>query len=107
MERCRRRHRREVRLTRYSSACAAHLLLLSSRRRRSALSACGERDIITLPSHDRRAPRHYMAVCDRQYSWGTAREDYVLPEAHTVVMQIAPEQLAAAGPGECVWSWQP
>src|ERR1700730_1874029 len=58
--------------------------------------------------YDRNArPRRYMATCERQYSWGTVKEDYILPEAHTVVMQIAPEQLAAAGPGECVWSWQP
>jgi len=51
-------------------------------------------------------PRHYMATCERQYSWGTAKEDYILPEAHTVVMQIAPEQLAAAGTGDCIWTWQ-
>jgi hypothetical protein len=57
--------------------------------------------------YDRNArPRHYMVTCDRQYSWGTAKEDYILPDAHTVVMQVAPEQLAAAGPGDCVWSWQ-
>jgi lysophospholipase L1-like esterase len=57
--------------------------------------------------YDRNArPRRYMVTCDRQYSWGTAKEDYILPDAHTVVMHIAPEQLAAAGPGECVWAWQ-
>jgi lysophospholipase L1-like esterase len=58
--------------------------------------------------YDRNArPRRYMVTCDRQYSWGTAKEDYILPEAHTVVIRIAPEQLAAAGTGECVWTWQP
>jgi hypothetical protein len=50
--------------------------------------------------YDRDArPRHYMATCDRQYSWGTAKEDYILPDAHTVVMHIAPEHLAAGGAG--------
>src|SRR5438067_4923371 len=28
-------------------------------------------------------PRRYSAVCERKYSWGAAKEDYVLPEAHT------------------------
>ena len=57
--------------------------------------------------YDRNArPRHYMTTCDRQYSWGTAKEDYILPDAHTVVMHIAPEPLAAAGPGDCTWTWQ-
>src|SRR5262249_11107683 len=31
-------------------------------------------------------PRRYSALCERRYSWGTAREDYVLPEAHTVAI---------------------
>jgi hypothetical protein len=58
--------------------------------------------------YDRNArPRHYMVSCDRQYSWGTAKEDYILPDAHTVVMHIGPEALAAAGPGDCMWTWQP
>jgi hypothetical protein len=57
---------------------------------------------------DRNArPRHYMTTCDRQYSWGTAREDYVLPEAHTVVVRIDPSQLAGLPPGDCTWSWTP
>jgi hypothetical protein len=59
--------------------------------------------------YDRNArPRQYMVTCDRQYSWGSAKEDYILPDAHTVVMQIAPEALAAAGTGtgDCVWTWQ-
>jgi hypothetical protein len=57
--------------------------------------------------YDRNArPRHYMVTCDRQYSWGTAKEDYILPDAHTVVIQVAPEQLAAAGAGDCMWTWQ-
>src|SRR4029077_13938284 len=28
-------------------------------------------------------PRHYSTVCERKYSWGKAKEDYVLPDAHT------------------------
>ena len=63
---------------------------------------------VDLNCYDRNArPRRYTVMCDRQYSWGTVKEDYVLPDAHTVVMQIAPEHLATAGTGECVWSWQP
>lgn len=57
---------------------------------------------------DRNArPRRYMTNCDRQYSWGTAKEDYVLPDAHTVVVKLAPERLAEAATGECTFSWQP
>jgi hypothetical protein len=63
---------------------------------------------VDLNCYDRNArPRRYMVTCDRQYSWGTAKEDYILPDAHTVVMQIAPEHLATAGAGECAWTWQP
>ena len=51
-------------------------------------------------------PRRYSPTCERKYSWGTAKEDYVLPEAHTVTIQIAPEQLAGVT-GDCTWSWQP
>jgi lysophospholipase L1-like esterase len=62
---------------------------------------------VDLTCYDRAArPRRYRTTCERQYSWGTAKEDYILPDAHTVVMHIAPEQLAAAGPGDCVWRWQ-
>ena len=50
-------------------------------------------------------PRRYSALCERRYSWGTAREDYVLPEAHTVAIRIAPQQLGGTN-GECTWSWQ-
>ena len=28
-------------------------------------------------------PRRYSPTCERKYSWGSAKEDYVLPEAHT------------------------
>ncbi|MGH6671949.1 MAG: hypothetical protein ACRECV_08250 [Xanthobacteraceae bacterium] len=57
--------------------------------------------------YDRNArPRRYFTTCVRQYSWGAAKEDYILPDAHTVDIRIAPEQLAAAGQGDCVWSWQ-
>lgn len=62
---------------------------------------------LDLTCYDRDArPRRYSATCVRQYSWGTAKEDYILPDAHTVVMQMAPERLAAAGSGNCVWTWQ-
>jgi hypothetical protein len=52
-------------------------------------------------------PFRYMAVCERQYSWGTAKEDYVLPDAHTVDVTLSPERLAEAGGGECTFSWLP
>jgi hypothetical protein len=62
---------------------------------------------LDLTCYDRDArPRRYSTTCVRQYSWGTAKEDYILPDAHTVVMRLAPERLAAAGSGDCVWSWQ-
>jgi hypothetical protein len=51
-------------------------------------------------------PRRYSPVCERKYSWGTAKEDYVLPDAHTVQIHIAPEQLTGVT-GDCIWSWQP
>jgi hypothetical protein len=51
-------------------------------------------------------PRRYSPVCERKYSWGSAKEDYVLPDAHTVAIRIAPELLAAVA-GDCTWSWQP
>jgi hypothetical protein len=51
-------------------------------------------------------PRRYATVCERKYSWGTAKEDYALPDAHTVAIRIAPEQLADMT-GDCIWSWQP
>jgi hypothetical protein len=50
-------------------------------------------------------PRRYSALCERRYSWGTAREDYVLPDAHTVAIRISPQQLGSTN-GECTWSWQ-
>ena len=51
-------------------------------------------------------PRRYAGICERKYSWGTAKEDYVLPEAHTVAIRIAPGQLASVS-GDCIWAWQP
>src|SRR5882757_7252304 len=51
-------------------------------------------------------PRRYPTSCDRRYSWGTAKEDYVLPEAHTVAIGIAPEQLTGVT-GDCLWGWMP
>src|SRR3954470_19187061 len=52
-------------------------------------------------------PFRYMSVCDRQYSWGTAKEDYVLPDAHTVEVTLSPEHLAESGTGDCTFSWLP
>jgi hypothetical protein len=52
-------------------------------------------------------PRRYLPVCERRFSWGTAKEDYILPDAHTVNIGIAPAQLAGAATGQCVWTWQP
>ena len=52
-------------------------------------------------------PFRYMGVCERQYSWGTAKEDYILPEAHTVAVTLSAERLAEAGAGECTFSWLP
>ena len=52
-------------------------------------------------------PFRYMGVCERQYSWGTAKEDYILPEAHTVALTLSAERLAEAGAGECTFSWLP
>ncbi len=49
----------------------------------------------------------YLATCERRYSWGTAKEDYILPEAHTVVIKLAPERLAEVPQGDCTWSWSP
>ena len=50
------------------------------------------------------SPRRYSPTCERKYSWGTVREDYVLPDAHTVLIRIAPELNLA---GDCAWTWQP
>jgi hypothetical protein len=46
----------------------------------------------------------YLQTCDRRYSWGTAKEDYILPEAHTVIVKLAPAHLAAVARGECTWT---
>jgi hypothetical protein len=48
----------------------------------------------------------YATVCERSYSWGKAKEDYVLPDAHTVAIRIASDQLVGVT-GDCTWSWQP
>ena len=49
-------------------------------------------------------PRRYPTQCERKYSWGSAKEDYVLPEAHTVQIALAAEDAIA---GDCVWTWRP
>jgi len=51
-------------------------------------------------------PRHYLAQCERKYSWGAAKEDYVLPEAHTVIVRLSAERRAEAGTGACAWTWK-
>ncbi|HLH90406.1 MAG TPA: hypothetical protein VKX28_18290 [Xanthobacteraceae bacterium] len=63
---------------------------------------------VNFTCYDRNArPRHYMPTCDRQYSWGTAKEDYVLPDAHTVEVWLAPDVLAGLPAGNCTWTWTP
>src|SRR5882672_5518331 len=52
-------------------------------------------------------PFRYPTVCERQYSWGTAKEDYVLPDAHTVEVKLSAERATEAAAGECSWSFQP
>ena len=52
-------------------------------------------------------PRGYMAQCERKYSWGSAREDFVLPDAHTVTVKLAKEHIEAVGKDKCTWFWQP
>jgi len=54
-----------------------------------------------------RRPRGYLAQCDRKYSWGSAKEDFVLPEAHTVNIKLAKEHIEAVGKDKCTWFWQP
>ncbi len=51
-------------------------------------------------------PYRYNPICERVYSWGRAKEDYVLPEAHTVTVQIAADKLEGVT-GECSWMWRP
>src|SRR5262249_32099202 len=50
-------------------------------------------------------PRHYPFQCERRYAWGAAREDYILPEAHTVSIRLSAERRAEAGTSPCAWSW--
>jgi hypothetical protein len=53
-------------------------------------------------------PRHYPASCNRDYSWKSGvKEDYILPEAHTVEVTLSPERLAEAGEQTCAWKWKP
>ncbi len=49
-------------------------------------------------------PRRYSTICERKYSWGTAKEDYILPEAHTVTIGLGPDQPTD---GQCTWTWEP
>ncbi len=61
----------------------------------------------TCYSHDGQW-KHYNPTCLRQYSWSKTpvREDYVLPEAHTVSIRIAPANLEGVT-GDCTWMWRP
>jgi hypothetical protein len=54
-----------------------------------------------------RRPRGYLAQCERKYSWGTAKENFVLPEAHTVNVKLAKEHIEGVGKDKCTWFWQP
>ncbi len=71
-----------------------------------AVSAGRRRPSTTPATTSNGKPRRYLATCERRYSWGSAKEDYVLPDAHTVVIQIPPDKLADAT-GDCFWAWQP
>jgi hypothetical protein len=83
--------------------CAA-----SARARYETSRAGWAAQTLDVTCYDRAArPRRYITTCERQYSWGIAKEDYVLPDAHTVILKLSPEKLADAGAGNCVWSWQP
>jgi hypothetical protein len=62
-------------------------------------------DQVCYERHSR--PFRYPVVCERQYSWGSAKEDYILPDAHTVDIGLSAALVAEAGTGECTWSWQP
>ena len=84
------------------SACAS-----SARKNYESSRQGWASNTVDFTCYDRRAPRHYLSVCDRQYSWGTAKEDYVLPEAHTVHLWLSPEILAALPAGDCTWTWTP
>jgi hypothetical protein len=52
-------------------------------------------------------PFRYQAICDRQYTWGTAKEDYVLPDAHTVDVTLSAARLAEVTAGECTFAFVP
>ena len=60
---------------------------------------CYNRDVL---------PKRYDPICERRYSWSNSpvREDYVLPEAHTVTVRIAPANLQGVT-GDCTWMWRP
>jgi hypothetical protein len=60
----------------------------------------------TLCYDSERRPRGCMVQCERKYSWGSAKEDFILPDAHTVVVRLAAEHVQAAAGGKCVWLWQ-
>ena len=61
-------------------------------------------DSVCYERHSR--PFRYPVVCERQYSWGSAKEDYMLPDAHTVNVSLSKEHLTDAASGECAWAFQ-
>ena len=81
--------------------CAA-----TARRRYEASRLGWAAQTVDAVCYDSRQGR-YLQTCDRRYSWGTVKEDYILPEAHTVIVKLAPAHLAAAARGECTWTWLP
>ncbi|MGB3045091.1 MAG: hypothetical protein WBB98_18100 [Xanthobacteraceae bacterium] len=80
-------------------ACAA-----TARRRYEASRLGWAAQTVDAVCYDSRQGR-YLQTCDRRYSWGTAKEDYILPDAHTVIVKLAPAHLAAVARGECTWTW--
>ncbi len=50
-------------------------------------------------------PRRYPSHCTRTTFRRSAREDYILPDAHGVTIGLSAERLAAVGAGSCIWSW--
>ena len=52
-------------------------------------------------------PRRYRDGCERQADRELVREDYILPNAHTVSIGLSPERLREASEGTCAWRWKP
>ena len=74
---------------------------------RAVAPGLGGKTHATLCYDSERRPRGYLVQCERKYSWGSAKEDFILPEAHTVIIRLGAEHVQAAGTGKCEWTWQP